>query len=215
MNSTTQKTQKILVALLGINQVLWVVYGLITIGLGAFAYYKNNVLKQIDLASNSQSLYDSVKSSLKTYTPTFHAPKLELYFFWGLVGAIAYIAFWIVLNIFTDIRNDLLASSKSYSHPESFNRTRYWSSIILRELLRVVAFLGLIIYIIVWLKKIAPNLIIVFEKFINSLVDLHSIVYLLYFVLASFVSLHVITILVRLILQKFINEGEKTYNELK
>lgn len=52
---------------------------------------------------------------------------------WGLVGITIYVVIWFLKNIIINLRNDVVADE--YVHPHSYDRTKYWKSVIARKVL--------------------------------------------------------------------------------
>src|SRR5579871_6499539 len=52
--------------------------------------------------------------------------------FWAFAGCMVYVCIWFVVNIFSNIRNDIVADE--YVHPKDYNRSGYWHSVIARKI---------------------------------------------------------------------------------
>lgn len=70
--------------------------------------------------------------------------------FWLIVGCLIYLLIWFMINIITDIRNDIVADS--YVHPRFYNRAAYWQSIIFDRILLVSIVVVFLVYIFLFLK---------------------------------------------------------------
>ncbi len=70
--------------------------------------------------------------------------------FWILVGCLVYIFIWFVGNIVANIRNDIVADD--YKHPASYNRFKFWESVLARKTFFGVSALLLIIYFVFFIR---------------------------------------------------------------
>jgi hypothetical protein len=55
--------------------------------------------------------------------------------FWVFVGSVVYVLIWFVKNIAINLLNDITADQ--YIHPKSYQRTKFWSSILARFLANI------------------------------------------------------------------------------
>lgn len=125
---------------------------------------------------------------------------------WGVVGVAIYVVIWFLRNTIINLRNDLVADE--FVHPRSYNRSRYWQSIIARK-----AFFGFmsIVFIgfIYLLFKLFPVLSSMFFFGTHQL-DQSHITQLVGSLLALAVLLHVLVVLARMT----INSWRYIYSDL-
>lgn len=74
--------------------------------------------------------------------------RLPQILFWVAVGLLMYGLVWFVWNLSNNVRNDIVADD--YVHPRTYNRRRYWQSLIVRKAFFAVSIIVLIIYVIVF-----------------------------------------------------------------
>lgn len=115
---------------------------------------------------------DSLGSVLDKSAPAFTRflnsignSKLPVAFFWILIGCTVYILIWLLLNIFNNLRNDVIASS--YIPNGSPKKLKFWESVIFHKFL-LFSSIGLLIgYIFAGLKIASP----LANIFLSSITD--------------------------------------------
>lgn len=203
----SQKSKYIAKFLLRVSSFQVIIYVLVSVSLIGMAFWKNETEKVPQFGSATHDSYSQVINWVNGHIPLVHASRLSLYVIWAIIGIIIYMAGWLVLNAYTNLRIDTIASSSSFAHPETFDRQKYWRQIVARQFLRIVSIVALVIYVIVWLRVIAPALITAFEHCINSFFSITCVVYFVLFWAGAFLSLHAIGVLLRLVQQKFLNKA--------
>lgn len=88
--------------------------------------------------------------------------RVFLVVFWMIVGSLIYLLYWFVKSIFINFRNDIVVV-EYFVHPKSFNKTRYWLSVMNRNLFFVANCIVLIAYIYASIR-----LVVVLGKFCNQ-----------------------------------------------
>ncbi len=84
---------------------------------------------------------------------------------WGLVGVVIYIVIWFLKNIVTNLHNDVIADE--YVHPHSYNRTKYWKSVVSRKALFVVIASVLVGYIYLVIQLLPVLISYFYQMVIN------------------------------------------------
>jgi len=62
--------------------------------------------------------------------------------FWAFAGCAAYVVIWFITNIFTNLRNDVVADE--FIHPPGYNRKGYWESVLARKSFLIAAVITLV-----------------------------------------------------------------------
>jgi hypothetical protein len=125
--------QILLYALVGV--ILLIVLNIKT----AWQYLNDTVLK-------SEGGLDSI---IANHAPNAHRFLNSLsqsvilqFIFWLFVGCAVYILIWFAKNIAVNVLNDIVADK--YVHPNSYNRAKYWESIVARKI-----FFGLSVFLLI------------------------------------------------------------------
>lgn len=122
--------------------------------------------------------------------------RISLIIFWVIVGAIIYTVVWFLKNIFINIQNDIIADA--FVHPKSYNRARYWESVLIRKVYFGGATVVLLGYIYAAVKLLPLFSSMFFAAIYNfgpvNLVSLISVVVVLSLLLHLFVVLIHMTI---------------------
>jgi hypothetical protein len=98
--------------------------------------------------------------------------------FWVFVGSVVYVLIWFVKNIAINLLNDITADQ--YIHPKSYQRTKFWSSILARRIFFWVSAVIVVVYIsvsmrfIFYLANICYEAIVKFHPVHSSLTILES-----------------------------------------
>lgn len=71
--------------------------------------------------------------------------RLNDILFWGFLGIITYLIFWLVRNVAINIHNDF--ASDKFEHPWPYSRSKYWRSIVRLKLSFILCLLFLASYI--------------------------------------------------------------------
>jgi len=91
--------------------------------------FNNNVLIPTGAGSTTLSLKQAGWAQ-RTFDGVLNG-RLAQVIFWALAGCAVYVCIWFVINIFTNIRNDIVADE--FVHPGNYSRRGYWESVLARK----------------------------------------------------------------------------------
>jgi hypothetical protein len=137
---------------------IYILLGLITLvalNIGALWTYFNSSVGVSQETANAviSNQFDRFSNFAGNILDGRLAPML----FWGFLGVITYMVFWLIKNTAINVRNDLTA--ENYKHPFSFSRQKYWQSIAAHKVFLVcsIIFLSAFVYLslVYWLPILA------------------------------------------------------------
>jgi len=131
--------------------------------------FQNFLSSQLGVQITTRDISDVFSEKLSSFFSFFGnslGGRLPQILVGMLIGSAVYLAFWLINNIATDVRNDIVADS--YQHPLSYNRSLYWRFIVTDRLLLVcvvITFLGYLYMFLKLLPVLAKALYIVLQDY--------------------------------------------------
>ena len=127
--------------------------------------------------------------------------------FWTVAGITVYLLVWIVSNVITNLRNDIVAGE--YVHPPSYSNVRYWGSIIASKVFLFISSVILVTYTVVCLKYVLPYLSKLFYTAIFSFELPESLLELAISIIGVSAMLYVLALVSKIFINtwKFIYKG--------
>lgn len=97
---------------------------------------------------DQQSIRDIITQSLPFMNKLGDATqgRVFLALFWMAVGVIVYILYWFLNSMIISFRNNVIVG-QYYLHPKNFNKTRYWMSVLSRNLFFTINLLVIVAYL--------------------------------------------------------------------
>ncbi len=141
---------------------------------------------------------DSVGFLLEKIVGEKVAGSLSLGFFWGLVGLLVNVIWWVGSNFSTELNNDLVFSR--YVHPKYYDPKSPLREFVRRTLVRTATALVFIFYMNFFIREAVPHITTKFYQIISNWDTSPAIGSLLLYVFLEVLLLHLIVILTRLIL---------------
>jgi hypothetical protein len=142
----------------------------------------------------------SAKETLLSFTSRDDSwGAYALFGLWLVIGAAVYMIAWALITFIIDVNRDIEVSS-SFVHPKSFHQSEYWTSIIMRGLLRGAGGIALILYTIFWATALAPVWLVSFEALFGNGVNQTHVLDSLAALFGIALSLHIAAILLRVML---------------
>jgi len=102
-------------------------------------------LNRDTLASTSENA-----SGLQSWLAGSSQTRILQFVFWMFIGCTVYVFIWFIGSVFTNIYNDVVVDE--YVHPKTFNRKRYWQSVLFRKLFWITSLVTLMAFILTSIK---------------------------------------------------------------
>jgi len=192
-----------IVRLLALDIEVVVSYFIVLVILLISAIYQVKVKNSTAFNHSIRSSLSLIFSKIEFHLPTLNASRLGLYIVWGIIGVLAYVVILWLMNTYNNIYNDVESSSEDYHHPSGFKKSTFWARIISQELIKVVALVLLVFYLILWLKTISPALVRLSKPLFVKALAVHSLTNFILFLIYTFLSIYLIAILLRIIAPKY------------
>lgn len=145
-----------------------------------------------------RSAIASIDALLQHFVGEKIAGSLSLAIFWGIIGLIVNLIWWVGSNFSTELSNDLVFSK--YVHPKNIDPRSQLREFIQRTIVRTTVAIIAIVYTNYFLSQGLPKISSNFSKIITDW-DVSKNFYLLAItVISEIIMLHIFVILMRLLL---------------
>lgn len=144
------------------------VSSLLLVLINAEAIWRKFSSYYLDQASFGDAFAQSTPT-ITDFINKLQGSRIPLFIFWAFVGCSVYIFIWFIINIISNIRNDIVADS--YLQPKNSSRRLFWESVIARKILLFFCIVVLAAYTLVGLK-----FLVVVADFFYSAIDIFKYV---------------------------------------
>jgi len=144
------------------NRIKILIYSLVSIGLLSFGSIRRLTDNFVDettktmVLSRTKIYFDNILQALDSSNSIFSS--LITVLFWAAVGAILYVALWIIFSAIKDYLFEIKVSL-FFVHPNSFKESQHWLAVISRGILKIATSIVLVVYSIVFIKALYPALL--------------------------------------------------------
>lgn len=177
--------------------VLYLFIGLLTIFLSNLSIVNDFLFATGDFNPIRAGI-DSVGFLLEKVVGERVAGSLSLAFFWGLVGLMVNVIWWVGSNFSTELNNDLVFSR--YVHPKYYDPKSPLREFVRRTAVRTTTALVFIFYMNFFIREAIPHITTRFFQIISEWKQSPAIGSLLLYLILEMILLHIIVVLTRLIL---------------
>ncbi len=146
------------------------------------------------------SILDSISNLVTRFLGDGVGRSAVVAIFWALVGLLAYVVIWTVINFSSELSNDL--ALEKYIHPKGVDTTVPLKTFVSRTAMRVATIIFLIFYINGMVKPLAPYAGGLYYQATQLWPKAGAFKYGLEGFLVEIAALHVLTLLIRFVLLK-------------
>lgn len=146
----------------------------------------------------SSSILNSINSLLQRFVGDHIARAGVVAFFWALIGLLAYLFIWVVMNFSNELGNDL--AIKRYTHPSGVDTSSPLRTFLSRSLFRLLVFIFLVFFLYILIVVILPICGGLFKEAGSFWPKLRAFKLGLIGVATELVALHLFTVFLRLML---------------
>ncbi|MEI6481189.1 MAG: hypothetical protein WCO19_02690 [Candidatus Saccharibacteria bacterium] len=199
MNNFLEKTK---------NVVLWLSPSGVEIAFYIFLTFATFVLSSLDLVKSALSVTGDfnpirsgigvVDSLLQHFVGEKVAGSLSLAIFWGLIGLLVNVIWWLGSNFSTELNNDLVFSK--YVHPKDTDPREQLRVFAIRTVIRTIVAISGILYVNFFLSDGLPRLTTRYAAVIGSWSKSQQYLLASTTILYQILMLHIFIVLIRLIL---------------
>lgn len=140
----------------------------------------------------------SIDTLLQNFVGERIAGSLSLAIFWGIIGLIVNLIWWLGSNFSTELSNDLVFSK--YVHPSNSDPKSHLREFLQRTIIRTTVAIIAIVYTNYFLSQGLPRISATFADAINNWSTNKDYLSVIVAVIAEIVMLHMFIVLARLLL---------------